>query len=1073
MGPITIARKWMAATLSLVLACSPIAGAAGALLASPARAAADEPDVTQTVALGDTVPAFSLASNAPTQVQIHAIEVSQAGTVFVEHALTDADGTWYLSADTLARHTGYTLDRESMTMERYTRAECPSYARTVRLNPAERSLSVRTYTGELKDAIEFGGLVYLPIHQVLPLLDCKAAVEDGALRIERAEWSMLQVMHDLDLGSLMFDAQAEFDGKPWAYLIQVGGSFVWTNITNLKDAALRLVGAGVVSDYEDVFTGYVTDGDAYERASQLLSEADENDLDTLDDALSGLDALFGLVDCVAKDYERAGDIEALYAYVDQAHLQAAGVIGDGAVLVGNAIGAYLDTMMMVEDNQSMLRAVYPTAFDGSGSMLTARAQAAQAVWQRFEAGDFWGTVGATIEAEVRDIGGEALAGSALGFTTVGAAELTGYLMGKVLDASGVTAIDDLAMLQYHLAFIEDAYRAHLNAQTGFTYDQAGCERLRLTALGALLASKACFEAIRDNNTDNAEFVSYCDARIANITEKCAELYLAATGELVEGRDYFEKAIPQLDSELSGLASVSSIVDGMTWRDFYAQAFAQDADTYVRLIDVTGDGVGELVVSHYGTGELGYDESMSTEIFVDPDYVRMYQLVDGVPQMLFDVTAWPPRSKNHRVLAIATDLEGHTGVLSIDDYLLDDGTHYFNAVFYTLQPVTIEWRTLHFDEQTGLESYAYDATGQVSASSQTDTVFNGPYLGEFLDAFANITVVLNTLGDDSLTRILGYANRLVDARVNDLTRFGYLAEQDVWAANGVTLAMPAGATSAQAAGGQPAWVDEALVANVDALVQAWVFSTTFSMTDYLGIWFEGDASALTMHAAYDDGTGVLTECVTPVRAEMNWDGTLNIYDDGALFAQLPAVASRFNGAASYYLSYYASSGTLSIYADNGMWFQLAGAAITPATAGPIEPVGVVETGTPSTGDPYAYDSSAGGYPGESQALVDAGMWTGWLDDGGWVGLFFAYTDGQLWMCVSVEDAALAESQYFEVPCQVAYDQSGRLVVDDAGLLAMYSGAIAMQCGYDYTLALSDAWDALTLESTTAAWLTFTR
>ncbi|MDO4615401.1 MAG: hypothetical protein Q4B15_07215, partial [Lachnospiraceae bacterium] len=99
----------------------------------------------------------------------------------LENALLGKDGNWYISQQTLERYTGYTLDPENMTLRDSSDNLIGIDLEKSTLRTEQSASSVEVSVGALP---VYGGQVWFPAHQILPMTGVKADVKEGELYLE-------------------------------------------------------------------------------------------------------------------------------------------------------------------------------------------------------------------------------------------------------------------------------------------------------------------------------------------------------------------------------------------------------------------------------------------------------------------------------------------------------------------------------------------------------------------------------------------------------------------------------------------------------------------------------------------------------------------------------------------------------------------------------------------------------------------------------------------------------------------------------------------------------------------------
>lgn len=567
------------------------------------------------------------------RVQENTLYMKQKDVPYRETVLIDDTGIVYFSTALIEGYTSYTYHETERVFREYDKAETASggFTKAITILKDEQAAFVRAYKQPLVHIFTWKDSLYLPAHQILPLMEMYCTEEDGSFVLERAPLSVAEAFRNLNMDDLYFDAAHEFAGKAWANLIEVGSAMFFDSFRNFR--LDRLVGLGTRKDYRAAVQDYVTDREGYEAALEEMSapggepddansekdpdSAQNNETDKDRTIGSIMDDTYGtaksiksvagipmtLVKFAHNMMENTGGLDIFYNVIPEDVYQNMSSVWKTVGDVFTGVDIAMNYALMVEDNVNMIAQVYPKVLEKTGGDL--KTSALRSVYQNYS--DITGgnmmkeLVEETLPSKLEDTALSSISNEVM------IAKLTGMVMDKYVSVLGVTASDDMALLNHHIILTNDAKEAFKEAFrfSGVPYNAENIERMRLTALMTLLSSKKCFEIIRDNNKLNEEIVGYCDSRIKNITEYIVYCYELAYVQLYDGIEYFQHAPDEFQKYLTqALEGGSGSIQGETLEAFGFSIVIPDTweDKYDSMINLLWPEADIKVLSLYEKSE---------------------------------------------------------------------------------------------------------------------------------------------------------------------------------------------------------------------------------------------------------------------------------------------------------------------------------------------------------------------------------------------------------------------------------------------------------------------------------------
>jgi len=408
---------------------------------------------------------------------------------------------------------------------------------------SEDKWSFSLLSGKFSDQINYNKNLYLPIAEVLPLINADIVIsKDGIVYINPHPVSISQALYKNDLSALRFDSIRDIafaDELAWS------GYIVDTVLNFRIDRLDFITNSGEVSDYQKLFKSYLTDNEAYLSAFDASKTPQAEQFEILDETLdkgvtvlkSFEDGIFEWSECIMG---KNGTQEALkellpntYPALFEETPYGTGKITGTDVVEGFAKTVdYLNTYSnQVDDHRNMLGSVFKykaTTTDKNAPVYRAailtESLYGEAHDAKFMAMFETGTREAFWEF-VKEVGEE----SALG-TAFAPYKVTVSLL-KVGLSKEFQVVEDTGLINHMDALVEKAYRVYESRyMSDFDFSIKGLEDLRLSAIMTLVASRHAYTSLWDENYD----------KIKDIDTMLVKLYMAADGVECDSTDYYGK-----------------------------------------------------------------------------------------------------------------------------------------------------------------------------------------------------------------------------------------------------------------------------------------------------------------------------------------------------------------------------------------------------------------------------------------------------------------------------------------------------------------------------------------------------
>lgn len=471
--------------------------------------------------------------------------------------------------------------------------------------------------GTFSDVVERDGEIWVPIGELLPMLQAEISVtEEGDLMMSPVVTTLTRVLHEHwdSIEELLFDA----DDVEYGEVVTTGAFVVDTAFDAVVDPLDVVTNVGRVHDYEDLFKKYLVDNEAY---LSLFSEENSvtlGHLKTYAKVAKNFDTIYDFVeDCfdLTKYAETLKEIDPEVAENFSKYLPGFGDALSEAASLMEYSNIYLN---QVEDHRLMLEAVYDYEyFNGSKS----RAKEIEG-WPSYNASL---TVRELYDTDAEDC-------NAMFLRTV-SNELKDYAEDKLPDPSGVAVPWYLAIkltkmfreaeLEYmdaagKMGLVDNtvSYSMKIAEDRLFSRDfgTTNFNGLRLCLMMAVLGSRYAYSSYWTGDMKKEE--------LERTNEILKDLYLAGIWSDYGSGGTYDERLFVLKQELESLRFLRQPSGGLEKLEYaIVLAALQDMDLLSlswTLNDADGDGNQELLMTA-----------------LDPESFRESQLVLDADAMVFD------------------------------------------------------------------------------------------------------------------------------------------------------------------------------------------------------------------------------------------------------------------------------------------------------------------------------------------------------------------------------------------------------------------------------------------------------
>lgn len=403
---------------------------------------------------------------------------------------------------------------------------------------SEWNNSYSILNGKFSSHAQVAGELYLPLPELLPFMNAKLAISDnGVICISPNYVSLSQALYGANIGSLIFDADSDI----WGADGLSAGALIVDSFLNFRFDRLDFINnSGRITDYEELFKNLLIEDEVflslYDRDKTPKDEAIEALADILGDcdtALSFLKNGKKINDYIGITKEVYPEI---YSVLFEDFSQSIPVSSSDVVEGVSKIFDYYNTYQnQIEDHRNMLDAVY-----GYDSYVDSPSQHAAINISALYGEKYLNRMLAATETTLRDYVYRDFYKDVI--SKVVAPYSISVAVTKFLIPEEFKTVHNTSLLYVMDATAQKSYDVYISRKYSGNFDIDSLEKLRLSAMMALLSSRYAYSTLWDGQHEKI-------AQIDNILKK---LYLSADGVECDSSDYYHSAILKLKSEMHNL-----------------------------------------------------------------------------------------------------------------------------------------------------------------------------------------------------------------------------------------------------------------------------------------------------------------------------------------------------------------------------------------------------------------------------------------------------------------------------------------------------------------------------------------
>lgn len=466
--------------------------------------------------------------------KFYSVSITSSEKVYSEKALI-CDGDIYIPAESFSKYTRYEYDAEGhcFTIKGQSREKAFKF---ILVDPSKKRICV-SMSGlsfyDLSDYFVVDNIEYLPFCQMLPFLNAEIYdVENGTIYVANNKLSIAEVLYDFDIADYKFNMANEFLDSGLLASAFILPSYLLDTVVNVRFGRLDIIThSGEYNDYKDIFSEFIAEDNLYLKAKAEEPESVELLLDVFNQAGESSKDLHSVYEWI----EDAGKtnissdtggvlLDSLKEYYDSGELKTDDIKGindawtKGKVSLADCIetSVYIYNFFnLIEDNRDMLDAVYEVG--DPPKVKNAEKRAAIHIYDLYGDNVIPAITQEIISKYSQDVLNEYLNPFAV-YTS--AAKVAGFVLKEVMPYS----YGDVSKLSLYSNVVNTAsskYGSYMISSKG------EAEKIRLSLLLCLMASKKCYEIMEETSDGYNMDKSYYEDKVEKIDQMIIALYAVA------------------------------------------------------------------------------------------------------------------------------------------------------------------------------------------------------------------------------------------------------------------------------------------------------------------------------------------------------------------------------------------------------------------------------------------------------------------------------------------------------------------------------------------------------------------
>ena len=485
------------------------------------------------------------------------------------------------------------------------------------------------YKGEFSKMVELEGQQWVPVNEILPLMDAHVDIWDGCIQIRTITTPMWKAIArwQEEMSGIVFQADVELFGES---ITTPGYYLVSTIVDKRLDRMFSIDNRGDINDYETLFKAYLGDNETYLSCFDGQNDLFRDNVEFIKSTLGDLEVAWNLSSGLYSGYDELGQAIGFLNSAGLSESKDRFIAGDVIEAVNKIYNFIYLYNNQVDDHRNMLRVMYNQFVNYAPNDATRQERwSAPSKKAADNVVDLYSgkvdalkvfTKKALVEAKEKAITEVATSLAGAMKPALIAFDVTVTIMKTFGDYA---EIENGALTSKADRICKTAYACYKDCFESNAVTKGDFNRLRLLALMTLVSSKHAYETYAPWETEQIE----------RIQEMLVDFYQAAESFAIYDTNYIKDTQASLKQKTSNL-NINCDTDFDT--------AIQDGDIFVFLVNylveqhMMGDGTGTVTEFDFcGTAfqderlaPAYYKEEITAEDYIWGDhYIRYYKLSD--------------------------------------------------------------------------------------------------------------------------------------------------------------------------------------------------------------------------------------------------------------------------------------------------------------------------------------------------------------------------------------------------------------------------------------------------------------
>lgn len=632
-------------------------------------------------------------------------------------AIQNESGNLFLSGKTLSEITVYHNEAKEMFFQHDNATDSIKY-REIIINKELKVANIVIYAFgltnitkavKLPDIIKCNNEWYFPLAEMLPLLNANAIVEDNCLYVENVKYSLSNILPEFQVMDYMYNSYNENDlGITSSEKLLSAYSYLYNTVMNFDLKRLTFTGRylGKVDSYEEIFTNYLADGEAYYEALKdeddyalpLIDYLQNDESDRLSTLIDGMKPAKEILDSYSQNKNlTSNDYKSISSMAKIAE------ISDFTIDIYSIAAIYTDH---VNDHYQMLKSIYKIGDIDNASFFKTVSDPSDVAANRIYAtysedkvnmitGIVCQQTEKTLAGELQDIILKQIAekkklGNGFLWSQLATCVAREFFISTDFYVHKVAS--KCENLGYYNRLMEQGYSQYSNYCTkNNPISHDNIENTRLSAIFTLLSSRSIYEALCEADKAINNNGTFYQRKIDSINEMLKKFYLAKNCCLTDTEEYIDQRINDLNQKIANLELLDSEPDYFSLESQLEGIDIETLQMYARYF-----------YSHYNEENCSVFLTDFTH-----DGIKEMTIVDRKEDYNHDITIYQLNNNTIEIIHQSFTGHSHVGWCGLSWIVLDDQDYLIEYAPYVYQGISSYVGTVFYYDKSTFEKIVYD------------------------------------------------------------------------------------------------------------------------------------------------------------------------------------------------------------------------------------------------------------------------------------------------------------------------------------------------------------------------------